>query len=224
MCRRLHGCAVSALVVRCAQAAGGSSSGSASRIGVGRSALDRRRGPSEKGSACGTGRASRRRLCQWQIWSQRSRLKPPRSTRPLTLPFGQTAGLSSGAHAPCRCNPGREHRGDIDDVLAVLQESLGQGTSGPVGAFDGPEATRPCLRVGPHRCIAGPVCGEAAQRTDRSRARGGRDPTDPPPHHRAPPWLMGAASRVIRRRQSYPARGVSAPRCAAPGSLSCQVV
>jgi hypothetical protein len=49
---------------------------------------------------------------------------------------------------------------DIDDLLAGLEQPLGQRASDTVGALDRPDPVRPSLRVGPHGLVAGLVSGE----------------------------------------------------------------
>jgi hypothetical protein len=59
-------------------------------------------------------------------------------------------------------DPGGELRRDVDDVLASLQQSLGQWAAGAVAALNRPDPLRPGLRVDPHRGIPDPVGSEPA--------------------------------------------------------------
>ena len=45
-------------------------------------------------------------------------------------------------------DPGGELRRDVDDLLAVLEESLRERAAGTVASFDRPDPVRPGLRVG----------------------------------------------------------------------------
>ncbi|MEJ7705938.1 MAG: hypothetical protein WKF82_00915 [Nocardioidaceae bacterium] len=60
-------------------------------------------------------------------------------------------------------DPGGELGRDIDDVLAGLEQPLGERTADAVGALDGPDPLGPGLRVGPHRGVAGLVGAEPAR-------------------------------------------------------------
>jgi hypothetical protein len=52
---------------------------------------------------------------------------------------------------------------DVDDVLAALEESLGEWVAGAVAALDSSDPVGPAARVLPHRCVAGLVGGEATR-------------------------------------------------------------
>jgi hypothetical protein len=70
---------------------------------------------------------------------------------------GVGLAVVAGVEMPDPC---RELRRDIDDLLAGLEQPLGQRSSDTVGAFDRPDPVRPRLRVGPHGLVAGLVSGE----------------------------------------------------------------
>ena len=50
-----------------------------------------------------------------------------------------------------QAHPGSQLRGDIDNLLAVLEESLRQRPAGSIAALDRPDPLWPSLRIGPHR-------------------------------------------------------------------------
>jgi hypothetical protein len=60
-------------------------------------------------------------------------------------------------------DPGGELGRDVNDLLAGLDQALGQWPAGTVGAFDRPDPVRLRLHVRPHRCVATLVGGEAAR-------------------------------------------------------------
>ena len=96
-------------------------------------------------------------------------------------------------------DPGRELRRDVDDLLAVLEESLRQRPAGSVAALDRPDPLRPGRGVLAHRCVAGPVGGEPARAQqlltlvddlDGGRQLVGIDPDDDVLHVLLPPVLV----------------------------------
>ena len=96
-------------------------------------------------------------------------------------------------------DPGGELGRHVDDVLAGLEQPLGERTSGTVGALDRPDPVRPGLGVGPHRRVAGLVGGEPSRAEqllvlvddlDRRRQLVGIDPDDDLLHALLPPVLV----------------------------------
>ena len=92
-------------------------------------------------------------------------------------------------------DPGGELGGDVDDVLAGLEQPLCQRPAGAVGALDRPRPSRPRLDVRQHRRVPGPVGGEPAlselafvvvDDLDRRRQLVGIDPDDDAFHALAP--------------------------------------
>ena len=88
---------------------------------------------------------------------------------------------------------------DIDDLLAVLEESLRQRAAGTVAALDRPHPLRPGAGVVAHRRVAGPVDGEppGAQQLlvmvddlDGDPQPVGIDPDDDMLHVLLPPTLV----------------------------------
>lgn len=71
--------------------------------------------------------------------------------------MGIGLAVVSGVKQP---HPSGQLRGDVDDALAVFEESLPERPAGAVAALDCPDPFGPGARVLPHRCVAGPVSGE----------------------------------------------------------------
>jgi len=94
---------------------------------------------------------------------------------------------------------GNELGWDVDDVLAGLEQPLGEGTADAVGALDGPDPVLPGPSVGPHRGIAGLVGGEPTRAEQFSwpsttsivaDSLSGIDPDDDVLHVLLPPVLV----------------------------------
>jgi len=84
-------------------------------------------------------------------------------------------------------DPGSELGRDVDDASAGLEQPLGQGSTGSVGALDRPDPLRPRLRVPQHRRVAGLIGREPTRAEeplavvddlDRGRQLVGIDPDD----------------------------------------------
>jgi hypothetical protein len=62
-----------------------------------------------------------------------------------------------------QADAGGEFGGDVNDLLAVLEQSLGQRPAGTVASLDCPDPFRPGLDVLAHRGVARPVGGESTR-------------------------------------------------------------
>ncbi len=119
-----------------------------------------------------------------------------RDHRDRVCVVGVCLAVVTGVEQP---DSGGQLRGNVDDLLAGLQEPLRQGASDTVGALDRPYPRRPCLGVGPHCRVAGPVGGEPPRAElpfavvddlDRRRQLVGIDPDDDTLHVLLPPELL----------------------------------
>jgi hypothetical protein len=96
-------------------------------------------------------------------------------------------------------DPGGELRGDVDNLLAVFEESLRPWPNGAVAALDRPHSVGPGLDVLAHRGVAGLVGGEPSRAKpllvivddlDGGRQLVGIDPADDVHHVLLPPVLV----------------------------------
>jgi len=106
----------------------------------------------------------------------------------------QRVGLAvvAGVEQP---DPGRQLGRDVNNVLAGLDQPLGQRSTGAVGALDRPDPVRPGLHVGQHRGVPALIGGEPARPQqvfllvhdlDGGRQLVGVDPDDDLFHDAAP--------------------------------------
>ncbi|GGO70458.1 hypothetical protein GCM10012276_09080 [Nocardioides deserti] len=72
---------------------------------------------------------------------------------------GVGLAVMAGVEEP---DSGGELRWDVDDLLAVLEQSLRERSPGAVASLHRPEPLRPRLGVLAHRAVAGAVGGEPA--------------------------------------------------------------
>ena len=73
--------------------------------------------------------------------------------------MGVGLAVVAGVEEP---DPGGELRWHVDHLLAVLEQTLREGTAGAVASLNRPDPLRPSLGVAAHRGVAGTVGGEPA--------------------------------------------------------------